>query len=263
MSKQVQEQLQIRLKMLDDVFHNVIIALERLEVFLEKKRKIKDIEFIQTALKSDRDLHDDEANPPTEEGFHLEIQTQCLALYFQTNFDRDKETFDRVVKYFLSDLLTWYGGRKHSKSYNEIEKYFIPIVSTLNRQVTNQRQISEIIKQYVIDIDTDIQNLSDEDKEKAVLEGFTAFTRSTEVARKRNDGFLKRVFGKEEANSEFTHHKRGTETEGYKHLIKAYLYLYNERTPLLLLSKVVGQYYPEMNSVLSEVVIEELYKLKK
>ena len=108
MSKQVQEQLQIRLKMLDDVFHNVIIALERLEVFLEKKRNSSH-KSVVTAINTDRDLHDDKSNPPSEEGFHLELHTQCLALYFQTNFDNDKETFDKVVTYFLADLLTWYG----------------------------------------------------------------------------------------------------------------------------------------------------------
>jgi hypothetical protein len=261
MSKQIQEQLQIRLKMLDDVFHNVIIALERLEVFLEKKRSAK-IKIEQTAINSDRDLHDDKANPPTEEGFHLELQTQCLALYFQTNFDKDKETFSKIIKYFLTDLLTWYGGREDSVPYNEVEKYFIPIISALNRQVSNQKQISEIIKQYVIDIDSDIRNLSDEHKEKAVIDGFTAFTRASEVTRKSNEGFLKKMFGGGE-KPEFTPHIRGTEKAGYERLLRALLNLYNDKTPLLILTNLVKQHLPDLNNVFEEVILEEFYNLKK
>lgn len=260
MSKQVQEQFQIRLKMVDDVFHNTIIALERLEIFLEKKRNAKNkIEI--TAINTERDLHDDEANPPTEEGFHLELQTQCLALFFQTKFDNDKETFERVVKYFLTDLLTWYGGRSSSIRYDEVEKYFIPIVSSLNRQVSNAKQISEIIKDYVIDIDSDIQNLSDDDREKAVLEGFTAFTRASEVTRKSNEGFLKKIF-KGETKSEFTQHTRGDEGKGYERLLRAFLNLYNEKTPALILRKIVKQHLPDLDSVFEEVMLEEFYSKK-
>ncbi len=247
--------------MVDDVFHNVIIALERLEIFLDKKRDSK-TKTEQTAINTDRDLHDDKANPPTEENFHLEIHTQCMALFFQTNFDKDKETFDRVLKYFLTDILTWYGGRADSMPYDEVEKYFIPIISALNRQISNQKQISEIIKQYVIDIDTDLKDLSDDKKEKAVIEGFTAFTRAIEVTRKSNEGFLKKLFGGS-SKPEFTSHVRGTEKEGYERLIRAFLNLYNEKTPLLILTKLVRQHFPELNDVSEEIVLEEFYKQKK
>jgi hypothetical protein len=261
MNRQIQEQLQIRLKMLDDVFHNVIIALERLEIFLEQKRNAK-VKTEQTAINTDGDLHDDKANPPTEETFHLEMHTQCLSLFFQTNFDRDKETFDKVVRFFLSDILTWYGGRKNTMPYNEVEQYFIPVISALSRQISNQRQISEIIKQYVIDIDTDIKQLSDERKERAVVEGFTAFTRATEVARKSNEGFFKKML-KGNSKSEFTSHTRGTETDGYERLLRAFLNIYTEKTPVLMLRKLIGQHFPDLDGVFEEIVLDEFYNQKK
>ncbi len=54
---QTQEQLQMQMKGLDDVFHNVIVALERLERYLTTENSIE-----ITAIGTDRDLHDDEKN---------------------------------------------------------------------------------------------------------------------------------------------------------------------------------------------------------
>lgn len=261
MSKQIQEQLQIRMKMLDDVFQNVIIALERLEIYQNKNSdSVKDLS--QTAMNSDRDLHDDKLNPPTIDGFHLELQLQCMSLFHQTNFDKDKDSFEKVVKYFLNDLLTWYGGRNEKIPYTEIEKYFIPIISSLSRQVSNAGQISEIIKQYVIDIDTDIKNLSNDDKEKAVIEGFTAFTRATEINRKKNETFINSDEGKK-TEFNFTSHLRGTAEDGYKRLVFSFIEFYLEKAPIQILNKLVKQHNPDLFNSYTELLEEHIYKTKQ
>ena len=61
MSKQTQTNVQVRKKGLDDVFHRAIIALERLEVFLMMANSNQgQVNIAQTAIKTSRDLHDDE-----------------------------------------------------------------------------------------------------------------------------------------------------------------------------------------------------------
>ena len=101
-----QDQIRAKMQRLDDVFHSMIVALERLEIYTEAVRLDgrANGELITTAVRTDRDLHDDESNPPSRNSFLGEIQLQLSALYFQTKID-DKETFTSAVKYFLGDLL--------------------------------------------------------------------------------------------------------------------------------------------------------------
>ena len=77
MAEQTQTQWKIKLKMLDDVFHRMIIALERLESFLEYNRNGDDAAKLSvTGMHSSRDLHDDQKNPPD-------------LIFLQTEFGRD------------------------------------------------------------------------------------------------------------------------------------------------------------------------------
>ena len=101
MAIQTQTNLQLRKKGLDDVFHRTIIALERLELFLMMTANDnKQVTINQTAIRTSRDLHDDEKNPPSKDSFFGEVQLQTSALFFQTEFD-DKEVFSKAVQYFL------------------------------------------------------------------------------------------------------------------------------------------------------------------
>lgn len=238
MSEQVQQQLQIRMKMLDDVFHNAIIALEKLEVFLESERG-NSKELLTTAIKTERDLHDDEKNPPTRERLYGEMQLQCTALYYQTKFD-DPEIFKKAVKNFLVNLFQWYAGRKNVEP-NDVEKFFIPFIGSLSRQITLATQVSELVKKYVIDIVKDISTFTDEEKEKAITEGYLSYIRAVDRVGKSNEEFVK--LGKDVT---ITLHKRGEAEEGYIHLQKAFSALYEDETPLAFLEKVVANYLPEL-----------------
>ena len=204
MAERTTEQIQIKLKMLDDVFHRMIIALERLETFLEIHRKGDGAaKFATTGMHGERDLHDDQKNPPTLESVLGEVQLQCSALFFQTKFD-DEQLFAQTMKYFMTDLLEWYGGRGKEIPYDEVEMYVLPIAVSLSRQISSVVDIMQVCDEYVTKLRR-IEDFSDEEKEKAVEEGFTAFLRSA--------------------------HKRGTIEDGYKRLMDAMTNLYPTTTP--------------------------------
>lgn len=78
-----------------------------------------------TAIGTNRDKHDDVANPPTEESILAEMQLQCSTLWFQTKTDED-ERLQKTIKYFIEDLFSWYGGRKDIP-FDEVEMFFYSI----------------------------------------------------------------------------------------------------------------------------------------
>ena len=131
----VQRPIQSQIQGLDNVFHMMIIALERLEAFLMIRRSGGGFSKLSTtAIKTDRDLHDDNKNPPTLSGVMKEVLLQCSALFFQTEFD-DEELFTKTMKFFFADLLEWYGGRGSDVPYDEVDRYILPICVALSRQV--------------------------------------------------------------------------------------------------------------------------------
>lgn len=238
MKEQIQEQIQVRYKMLDDVFHIAIIALERLERFLEIEENSKQALFT-TAMLSDRDLHDDKKNPPTRKSIYGEMQLQCSTLYFQTQFN-DKEAFERAQKYFLNDLLEWYAGRA-GKRPNDVERFFVPFVGALSREITSVLQVSELVKKYVCDIDLTMTGYSDEQKEKAITEGYTAW-----VMAQHAFGSRMKAFNESGQELKLTEHKRGEALVGYRHLRTAFETIYDDKTPLALLDKLVAIYLPDL-----------------
>ena len=253
MSKQSQTNLQVRMKGLDDVFHRTIIALERLEVFLMMAKNEGEINqtIIQTGIKTERDLHDDEKNPPERDSFFGEVQLQASALYFQTEFD-DKEVFTKTVEYFLNDLLEWYGGRSMELPYDEVEKFFIPIMVALNRQATSVIDIMQSVTNYVGEIKS-IESLSNEEKEKAVMSGFKAFLLADHNTKEENAKFAES--GEETV---FTVHKRGEAVDGYKRLYCAFTELYDDPNPAKLLVTAVTNYLPAIAEACPDITQDSI-----
>lgn len=242
---QTQTKLQVRKKGLDDVFHRTIIALERLEVFLMLINGNKS-NLAQTAVKTSRDLHDDEQNPPSRESFMAEVQLQASSLFFQTEFD-EKEVFAKTVEYFLKDLLEWYGGRTQDIPYDEVEKFFIPIMVSLNRQATTVVDIMQAVSNYVGEIKS-IESLTIEEKEKAVMDGFKAFMLADHKTKEENKEF-------EESGQDvvFTSHKRGEAVDGYKRLYLAFTDIYDTPNPAKLLVNAVSNYLPEVAQICPDI----------
>jgi hypothetical protein len=248
--KQVQVQLQVRMKMMDDVFHRTIIALERLELFLEAEKSNSE-SLKSTALRTDRDLHDDYLRPPTKGYFYGEVQLQCTALFYQTAFD-DKEIFEKVVKYFLRDLFEWYGGRTETIQPNDIEKFFIPIAVVISRQIENVLDVSKTVKDYVCNIET-IDNFTDEEKQKAIKAGFEAWIKASDIVKNDMQNFIEKG-----EVAELSVHKRGTIEEGIMRIYKSFEVLFAEKAPSLLLNKIVVKYFPEISEKLIDYTEETI-----
>lgn len=239
--QQLTIQIQTRVRMLDDVFHNAIIALERLEGFLINKASDKQNSITVTAVGTDRDKHDDVVNPPNEELMLSEMQLQCSALWFQTKTDGD-ERLQKTIGYFVEDLFSWYGGRKNIP-FDEVEMFFVPLVGALSRQVQSVADVIAIVNKYVTDKIRSIDEYSDEDKAQAVEEGFLAWIKGQAEIEER-----KAKYEIEGDNFYLTNHKRSTALDGYQRLQQAMKELYPEdELPSKLLENIVVTYLSKSN----------------
>ena len=245
----------VRMKLLDNVFHNMIIALERLESFLEYHRKgDAAAEFAATGMHTPRDLHDDHENPPSIESVLGEVQLQCSALFFQTQFD-DVELFNRTMKYFMTDLLEWYGGRGREIPYDEVEKFVVPIVVSLSRQVKKTADIMDTVDVYVTKLRR-IEDFSDEEKEQAIRDGFTSYLKGRDRVEQQMKEF--EASGKKVI---FSVHRRGTATDGYMRLMDAMFKLYNTTLPAKKIRATFTAYVEGLPDITDEM-IEEAFASK-
>lgn len=248
MAEQIQERISVRMKSLDDVFHRMIIALERLETFLEIHRKGGDaIRLAATGMHGPRDLHDDKQNPPTLESMLGEVQLQCSALFFQTKFD-DEKLFAQTMKYFMTDLLEWYGGRGKEIPYDEVEMFVLPVVVSLSRQISSVVDIMKVCDDYVTKLRR-IEDFSDEEKEKAVEEGFTAFLKA-----QHRTGEELQEFAASGAEVVFSVHRRGEAKDGYNRLMDAMLKLYDTTTPAKKVRATFAAYVDGLPEITDEML---------
>lgn len=249
MPEQIQERINIRMKGLDDVFHNVMIALERLETYLEIERKgDAAAKMKNTAVNSPRDLHDDQKNPPTKESIIGEVQLQCSSLFFQTKID-DEKLFRQTMRFFMSDLLKWYGGRDKNIPFDEVEMYALPIVMSLSRyQIESVVDIMKVCDQYVVKLRR-IEDFSEEEKEKAVEEGFSAFIKA-----QHHTGEQMQEFAESGSEAVLTAHERGTINEGYIRLMQAMVTLYKETTPAKTIRQLFNAYVEGLPNITDEQI---------
>lgn len=252
MPKLTQDQIRAKMQRLDNVFHRMIVALERLEIFTEAVRlggKVN-TELTTTAIRTDRDMHDDAINPPTRDSFYGEVQLQLSALYFQTQID-DKEIFNPAVKYFLADLLEWYGGRNESIPYNGIDAFVLPIIVSLSQQVKDVAEIMEVVEKYVAVI-PGISSYSDEEKAEAIANGMEKLILVTEHNHEQSH--------KSDLQEDviFTVHKRGEQLDGYKRLINAMLHMYNEAMPAIVVFRTINNFLPEITDAVPTITEENI-----
>ena len=252
-NEQIQKRITVRMKMTDDVFHGVIIALERLERFLLlENENTPEI----TAISTERDLHDDRKNPPTKKLLYMELQLQCSALYYQTRYD-DLVLFDKTMHYFLSDLLMWYGGRSQELSFDDVDRFFIPIVSALSRQINDVSQLEQTVQKYVQFKSDDITTFSEDEKKEAVMQGFEAFLKAGEIVQQRTKSFIES--GAEVA---FTVHQRGSIQDGLDRLYLCFLNLFQENTPILFLDRTRKKYLNDIDYDPLPLVLEYIMEMK-
>lgn len=249
-----------RMRRLDDVFHRLIISLERLEIFLEGIRLEGKVnkELSITAVNSTRDLHDDSTNPPSSDSFFGEVQLQCSALFFQTEL-KDKEEFDSFVKHFLQDLLEWYGGRNESIPYNGVDAFILPIIVSLSQQVKGVDEILEVTSKYVAKI-PDMSSFTDEKKADAISNAMEKL-----IIMMDKHHHQEHENNNEDEDFVFTQHRRGDAVDGYKRLIMAMLSLYDETMPAIVVYRTVSNFLPHISETvptISESSISEYIESK-
>lgn len=252
MANLTQDQIRARMQRLDNVFHRMVVALERLEIFTEAVRLggKANTELSTTAIRTDRDMHNDASNPPTRDSFYGEVQLQLSALFFQTQFD-DKELFNSSVKYFLGDLLEWYGGRSESIPYNGIDAFVLPIIVSLSQQVKDVAEIMEVVEKYVAII-PGISSYSDDEKAEAIANAMEKLILVTEHSREQS------CQSDIQEDVKFTLHKRGNRLEGYKRLINAMLQMYNEAMPAIVVYRTINNFLPEITDAVPTITEENI-----
>lgn len=249
-----------QLRACDDMFHTVLICLERLESLLEKERTNTEESSLQiTAMKTSRDYHNDELGNRTRKSYYSELQLQCSTLVISMSETKElnEDTWKEAVTYFLTDLLEWFGGRSESIPYNHVESFALPILAALTCKVEDAIGVSETIKKYVTEIPNSLPLLSSEDKKNAILDGIKEYIIASEKVQQQI---------KESQNSvdfELTHHIRGNVVDGYKRLIAAMMRMYDTPAPAKYVFKTVQNYLPNLSeacSFVSDEIIDQCYQ---
>lgn len=248
----IQIPIHVRMQRLDNVFHRMVVALERLEIFTEAVRLDgkANTDLTTTAIRTDRDMHDDASNPPTRDSFYGEVQLQLSALFFQTQID-NKEIFNPAVKYFLGDLLEWYGGRNDSIPYNGVDAFVLPIIRSLSQQAKDVAEVMEVVAKYVATI-PGISTFSDDEKAEAIANAMEKLILITEHNREQSHQTDLHE------DVKFTVHKRGDRLEGYKRLINAMLQMYDEAMPAIVVYRTINNFLPEITEAVPTITEENI-----
>ena len=247
--------IQAQLQSENRVFDITIIALERLEQFLNTERKVQTL--AQTATGSSRDMHDDSQNAPERESYFLEPALQCNNLYMAARYD-DPEVFDIAAESFLKDLLEWYAGRELLDYYDEVDACVIPIIAAITRSSDALASLGcgsvfDVFQKYVMT--TPIMKVSSEDGYEQTREGVTAWILGQHYAGKPMDlpeGFI-------------VPHKRGNVLDGYKRLITAMTIMFDNIAPAKVFYQIIKRHLPEVSQQypdINEAEIEKLYLRK-
>lgn len=245
-----QKQIVVDLQILDDVFHRTIIALERLESFLQKGKNEYLSPLKQTAIGSSRDLHNDEKNYRDKDSYFDELALDCMALFKAAKID-DESIFVPSVEYFLQDIIEWYAGRD-GVEYNEVDSCIIPIIIAISRQVRSTRELDEVYEKYVYKADDQQQTI--ENKFNSVQEGMTAWMLAS-------DETMQPIYNSHHNDTvEFTKHKRGDVLTGYKRII-SYLTTRENALPVKIFLRTIKKYLPNLAKQLPQVTEENIDKL--
>lgn len=241
--------IQVQLQSEDNVFHNVIIALERLEQFLYKGKS----DLLTTAIGTSRDLHDDEKRVSTELVYFEELALQCGSLRFAASYD-DKAIFKVAVEAFVRDLLEWYAGRQFLEYYDEVDASVIPIIVAL----TNGKNIDDVFQKYVYSF-PQIEE-TQEEKYHKVKHGMEDWIMARHIMEERQtESFLS------ETDGLITSHSRGNVIDGYKRIIAALTTKFETSAAVKMFYKIVQEYLPSVTQMMpniNEESIDELYANK-
>ena len=240
--------LQTQLQSEDKNFHRTLIALERLEMFLNKERGTNLLK--QTAVGTNLDVHDDTKDVPTRDSFFMELLLQCKALSITTVYD-DNEVSKLAKELFIKDLFQWYAGRSLLDYYDEIDTCIIPIMYALT---SNQKDIINSYQKYIYKIP--ILDQSNEEKYNMIKRGMEVLilgkAMTAEVVMETKSGYI-------------TNHFRGEAIDGYKRVITALVTLVDDKKEIEFIYDTVKEYLPyiiQQTPNIDKTSIEVAYSLR-
>lgn len=245
--KKEQDVIQKTLQSENNVFHGMIVALERLESHLTRADNTQVGELKRTAVGTSRDRHATGVEPSAEMCF-VELSMDCGTLYLSAHYD-DPEIFKIAVEAFLNDLLEWYGGRSLLEYYDEVDASVIPIVAALSRTSKN---IDALFEKYVYKA-SDLSDESVDDKYNAMKSGMNSWIKAQMIT-----GNERKTNVDMHESELITSHFRGNALDGYKRIIAALTNLFSESAPLKMFVNIVSEYLPEVSSQLPSINTESI-----
>lgn len=258
-SKQITEQTQRVFQRMDNIYHYVLLGLERLELYLECKRLNGEKPSLSTtAMHTERDSYN-----YSEDSLDGVIVYQDLNAYL-TSFGvatkrMQSEDFERyhndTVGFFLNDILQWYGGRDQQIPYNDVEAVIVPILLLLSHKCDNTN-VEKAFETYVAAPWKDIV-YSDEELKDGVLYAFKQYLVAVEKVKAEQLSDVEYIDG----DYSFTSHQRGSAVDGYKRLFAALIELFDDVIPAKVLAHMVKQYCPNVAGQcpdISENIVDQL-----
>jgi len=254
--KQKQDQIRVQKRDLDDNFHRIIIALERLEMYLLSKKEELNSELKTTGIGTGRDKHDDETNPISFESLTKELRLQIMTSTIQTSFGKDDDTWNDTFQFLMEDIFKWYGGRSKDIPIDMVDLFSIPIISVIHRQINSPSEVLEITEKYVVSL-TDWSRYDDSEKADAMKKTYKSILLAQDELEKRHQEELDN-----EGEFSYTNHIRGTVSSGIQRLMTTYLSL-PDKIPALTLQRVVNKYFSKNSPLLNKHLINLYFDSKE
>lgn len=261
--RQITEQTQRVLQRMDNIYHCVLLGLERLELYLECKRlNGAKPSLISTAMYTHRDNYNYQEDCLDGTVIYQDLNAYLTSFGVATKRMQaeDLERYHNdTIGFFLEDMLQWYGGRDQQIPYNDVEAAIVPILLLLSHKCDNSN-IEQAFETYVAAPWKDVK-YSDEELKEGVLYAFKQYLVAAEKAKTEQLSEVEFIDG----DFSFTSHQRGAAVDGYKRLFAALVDLFNDVVPAKVLVHMVKQYCPnvaEQCPAISEEIVDELI-LKK
>lgn len=264
--RQITEQTQRVLQRMDNLYHCVLLGLERLELYLECKRlNGAKPSLTTTAMHTQRDNYNYQEDGLDEVSVYQDLNMYLTSFGVATKRMQaeDLERYHNdTIGFFLEDILQWYGGRDQQIPYNDVEAAIVPILLLLSHKCDNSN-IEQAFVTYVAAPWKDVK-YSDEELKEGVLDAFKQYLVAVEKVKTEQLSEVEYMDG----DFSFTSHQRGAAVDGYKRLFAALVDLFNDVVPAKVLVHMVMQYCPkiaEQCPTISENIVDEfiLEKQKK
>lgn len=256
---QITEQTQRTLQRMDNIYHCVLLGLERLELYLEYKRlNGGKPSLVSTAIHTKRDNYDYSNDCLDGVVVYQDLNTYLTSFGVATKrmqLEEFENYHNETVGFFLNDILQWYGGRDQQIPYNDVEAAIVPILLLLSHRCDN----SNVEKAFETYVAAPWKNVvySEEIQKDGVFHAFKQYLVAVEKIKTEQLSEVEFVDG----DFSFTSHQRGDAVDGYKRLFAALIELFDDVIPAKVLVHMVIQYCPNVANqcpYISEIIVEQL-----